>query len=183
MEVFFPKDRNEWRKWLAGNHNKVPSVWIGYYKIKSGIPSILYDEAVEEALCFGWIDSKAVSIDEKSYKQYFTKRKPDSVWSRVNKEKIIKLIQNGLMTQAGLECIEAAKRNGSWTQLDDVENLVLPVGLIKEFEKEPEAYQYFQSLPRSKKRNLLQLIALAKLPVTKTKRIKETVLKAKQRLL
>ena len=85
------------------------------------------DEAVEEALCFGWIDSTSKPIDSETYRQYFCKRKPNSVWSRVNKEKVKRLMQENKMTMAGLKKIEIAKENGSWFILDDVENLIIPV--------------------------------------------------------
>jgi uncharacterized protein YdeI (YjbR/CyaY-like superfamily) len=173
--ILFPKNRQEWRQWLEENHQTETSVWLGYHKVNSGIPSIRYDEAVNEALCFGWIDSTARPIDEISYKQYFCRRKPTSVWSRVNKAKVAQLIEEGLMTEAGLASIEVAKQNGSWTILDDAESLILPQELQEALAQNPDALSYFEALSRTNKRNLLQWLALAKRPETKQKRIQDIV--------
>jgi uncharacterized protein YdeI (YjbR/CyaY-like superfamily) len=177
----YAKNKKEWRKWLKENHQRAQSVWLVYYKVKSGIPSVRYDEAVNEALCFGWIDSKAQTIDENSYKQLFTVRKSRSVWSKVNKRKIAKLIKQGLMTPAGLESIAIAKKNGSWNALDNVEKLTLPDALQTAFKNYPAASDYFQSLSRTNKRNILQWIALAKRPETIERRIKEVIENALQK--
>jgi len=115
VEKFYPKSRHEWREWLQNNHAIKQSVWLIYYKKKSNIPTVIYSEAVDEALCFGWIDSKAKPLDEEKFMQFFSKRKPNSVWSKVNKEKIDRLTREGLMTKAGFETVEKAKQNGSWT--------------------------------------------------------------------
>ena len=173
--ILFPKTRQEWRQWLEENHQTETSVWLGYHKIKSGVPSIRYDEAVDEALCFGWIDSTSRPIDEISYKQYFCRRKPKSVWSRVNKDKVTRLSEEGLMREAGLASIEIAKQNGSWIILDDAENLILPEALQKALEQQPKAQAYFEALSRTNKRNLLQGLALAKRPETLQKRIQAIV--------
>lgn len=173
--ILFPKNRQEWRQWLEENHRTETSVWLGYHKIKSGVPSIRYDEAVDEALCFGWIDSTSRPIDEISYKQYFCRRKPTSVWSRVNKAKVAQLSKEGLMTEAGLTCIELAKQNGSWTILDDAENLILPEALRVALEQNPKTVDFFEALSRTNKRNLLQWLALAKRPETLQKRIQDIV--------
>lgn len=181
--ILFPKNRQEWRQWLEENHRTETSVWLGYHKVKSGIPSIRYDEAVNEALCFGWIDSTARPLDEISYKQYFCRRKPTSVWSRVNKAKVDQLSEQGLMTEAGLASIEIAKQNGSWSILDDAENLVLPEELRATFDQNPKAHAYFESLSRTNKRNLLQWLALAKRPETIQKRIQDIVTNALEGML
>lgn len=173
--ILFPKNQQEWRQWLEENHQTETSVWLGYHKIKSGVPSIRYDEAVNEALCFGWIDSTARPIDDISYKQYFCRRKPKSVWSRVNKEKVARLSEQGLMAEAGLACIEVAKGNGSWTILDDAENLILPEALRVALEQQPNAFAFYESLSRTNKRNVLQWLSLAKRPETIQKRIQDIV--------
>lgn len=175
IETFYPKNRNEWREWLQQNHRTKQSIWLIYYKIKSNIPTILYSEAVDEALCFGWIDSKAKSVDHQTTMQYFTKRKPNSVWSKVNKAKVERLTAAGLMTKAGFEAIETAKENGSWTILDDVEELIIPPDLEHAFLDHPNAKAYFLGLSRSDKRNMLQWLKLAKRPETRQKRIAELV--------
>jgi len=174
VDVFFPESRRAWREWLLENHEREDSVWLGYYKTKSGVPTIRYTEAVDEALCFGWIDSKVQPVDESRYRQLFTKRKPKSVWSKVNKEKVARLTEQGLMMEAGLKSIELAKENGSWTILDDAENLVMPDDLRKKFESNAAALGYFNSLSRTTRRNILQWITLAKKPGTRQKRIQET---------
>jgi uncharacterized protein YdeI (YjbR/CyaY-like superfamily) len=175
IETFYPKSRQEWREWLQENHNKKQSIWLIYYKKKSNVPTVIYSEAVDEALCFGWIDSKAKPIDEHSFMQFFSKRKEKSVWSKINKEKIERLTEEGLMTKAGFEIIEIAKLNGSWTILDEAEALIIPDDLEIEFQQRPNVKDYFLSLSRSDKRNILQWLVLAKRQETREKRIKEIV--------
>jgi uncharacterized protein YdeI (YjbR/CyaY-like superfamily) len=182
METFYPKNRQEWREWLQINHNIKKSVWLIYYKKKSNIPTVIYNEAVDEALCFGWIDSKAKPLDKEKFMQFFSKRKVNSTWSKVNKEKIDRLTKEGLMTKAGLETVERAKQNGSWTVLDDAEALIIPDDLNKEFENRLNAKTYFLSLSRSDKRNILQWLTLAKRQETRQKRITEIAELAEQNL-
>jgi len=180
IETISPKNRQEWREWLQENHDKKQSVWLIYYKKKSNIPTVTYSEAVDEALCFGWIDSKAKPLDEEKFMQFFSKRKPKSVWSRINKEKIERLIHEGLMTTAGYHMIEIAKQNGSWTILDEAEALTIPGDLDEAFQKRPNAKNYFSSLSRSDKRNILQWLVLAKRQETRQKRISEIAELAEQ---
>ncbi len=175
IETFYPKNRQEWREWLQNNHDKKQSVWLIYYKKKSNIPTLIYSEAVDEALCFGWIDSKSKPLDNEKFVQFFSRRKVNSVWSKVNKEKIERLIKDGLMTKAGFDIIEIAKQNGSWTILDAAEALIIPKDLDDELEKRPEAKKYFLGLSRSDKRNILQWLILAKRHETRQKRIDEIV--------
>jgi uncharacterized protein YdeI (YjbR/CyaY-like superfamily) len=175
IETFYPRTRQEWRNWLQDNHDKKQSVWLIYYKKKSNVSTILYSDAVDEALCFGWIDSKSKPIDEHKFMQFFSKRKEKSVWSKVNKEKIERLTKEGLMTNAGYEIIEKAKQNGSWNILDEAEALHIPEDLEGEFDKRPNAKLYFLSLSRSDKRNILQWLILAKRQETREKRITEIV--------
>lgn len=182
IDTFYPKSRSEWREWLQNNHIKSLSIWLIYYKKKTNIPTVAYSEAVDEALCFGWIDSKAKPIDDEKFMQFFSKRKEKSVWSKVNKEKIERLTKEGLMTEAGFEIIEKAKENGSWTILDEVEALIIPPDLAAEFEKRPSAKNYFLNLSRTDKRNILQWLVLAKRPETRQKRIAEIAALAEQNL-
>jgi len=160
---------------LQKNHDKKPSIWIIYYKKKSNIATILYNEAVEEALCFGWIDSKAKALDEEKFMQFFCKRKAKSVWSKVNKAKVERLIEAGLMTKAGFESIEVAKQNGSWTILEEAEALIVPKDLEIEFDKKSASKKYFSNMSRSDKRNILQWLVLAKKEATRAQRIAEIV--------
>ncbi len=136
------------------------------------MPSISWSEAVEEALCFGWIDSKRKPIDDQKFIQFFCKRKASSTWSKVNKDKVLQLIEKGNMTAAGLKVIEVAKQNGSWTILDDVEALVIPDDLNEAFKNHPGSEVFFQGLSKSMKKLLLSWLVLAKRPETRQSRIK-----------
>lgn len=174
-ETFYPKNRQEWREWLQTNHNSQQSVWLIYYKKKSNRPTLTYSEAVEEALCFGWIDSKAKSVDEDTFMQFFSRRKVNSVRSKVNKEKVERLIDENRMTPAGYYIVDSAKENGSWTILDEAEALKIPKDLEDELQKRLHAKTYFCSLSRTDKRNILQWLTLAKRQETRQKRITEIV--------
>ncbi len=168
-------DRETWRAWLEANGESTPAVWLVYFKKGSGQPSITWNEAVDEALCFGWIDSKAKPIDAHQYMQYFSPRKPKSVWSKVNKARLERLTAAGLMREPGLRAIQIAKANGSWTALDDVETLIIPDDLRAAFSALPGSSEGFDRLSRTTRRNILQWIATAKRPGTRTKRIAATV--------
>lgn len=175
VQTFHAKSRKEWRKWLEKNHQSEKSIWLIIYKKESEISSVYYPEAVDEALCFGWIDSKPNKRDKNSYYQFFAKRNPKSNWSKVNKEKIAKLIEKGLMHSAGLEMIEIAKENGTWTALDEVENLIIPDDLQELFSKNKTAFKNWRNFPPSSKRGILEWIFNAKKAETRQKRIEETV--------
>lgn len=181
IEQFYPETKQHWRKWLEKNHIRKNAVWVVFYNKKSTKPTISWSDAVDEALCFGWIDSKAETIDIESHKHYFCKRKPNSTWSKINKQKIETLTTKGLMVQAGFNVIEIAKQNGSWTILDEVEELTIPSELEKAFEKFENSKDYFSSLSKSKKKVLLQWIALAKTDTTKQKRVFEIAENASQK--
>jgi uncharacterized protein YdeI (YjbR/CyaY-like superfamily) len=172
-DTFCPASREDWRQWLKENHRLKQSVWLVCYKKKTDIPTVTYIEAVDEALCFGWIDSTRVSLGDDQFMQFFCKRKPKSVWSKINKEKVQRLIDEGLMTEAGYSCIEIAKQNASWTILDDVEELIIPKDLVKEFKSKPGSKGYFISLSKSVRKAILQWLVLAKRPETRQKRISE----------
>ncbi|MCC5613561.1 YdeI/OmpD-associated family protein [Nostoc sp. CHAB 5836] len=175
FHTFCPPSREEWRRWLEKNHRTCFGVWLIYYKVKSGKPSVRYSEAVKEALCFGWIDSKVKSLDEERYMQIFTPRKPKSVWSKLNKQYIEELIEQGLMTTVGLEKIEAAKQNGSWNSLDAIEALIIPLDFKQALEANTIAKEYFEAFNNSAKKNILFWIDSAKRPETRLKRIEQTV--------
>lgn len=182
-ETFYAASQKHWRNWLQKNHQKKESIWLICYKKKTNTPTVTWSDAVDEALCFGWIDSTRKSIDDERFQQYFCKRKPKSVWSAINKDKIKRLVKDGLMTKAGLDAIDVAKKNGSWTLLDHVEKLKIPADLNKEFKNtEPGAKKYFTGLTRTDKRIILQWLALAKRPETRQKRILEIVTFASQNL-
>jgi uncharacterized protein YdeI (YjbR/CyaY-like superfamily) len=135
----------------------------------------LYDEAVEEALSFGWIDSKVNALDEERYMQVFTPRKQGSIWSKHNKSRINKLIDEGRMQTAGIDKVERAKQDGSWSFLDDIEAMIIPEDLKKELEKNMRAKENFNQFPNSIKKQILYWIATAKREVTRKKRIKLTL--------
>lgn len=170
---FYPDSTKAWRKWLTKNHLTKDAVWLVLYKKKSGVPTISWSEAVDEALCFGWIDSKAMPVDEDKYIQFFCKRKAASTWSKINKDKIIRLMDAGLMMPAGLESIEKAKQNGSWTILDEVEELIIPEDLRSALKALPGSEDFFLGLSRSVRKAMLQWIVLAKQAATREKRIHE----------
>jgi uncharacterized protein YdeI (YjbR/CyaY-like superfamily) len=174
-EMFHPQNRLEWREWLQEHHDKKSSIWLIYHKKKANTLRITWSEAVDEALCFGWIDSKSKPIDNDRYMQFFSRRKPNSVWSKINKAKVQRLTEEGLMTRAGLDVVAHAKRNGSWTALDEIEELIIPEDLQEEFRKRPVALSYFLSLSRSDKRNILQWVVLAKKAETRSNRITRIV--------
>ena len=181
VETFYPMSRQEWRAWLQEHHDKKQSIWLMAYKKKTGIPTISWSESVDEALCFGWIDSTKKTVDAEKFIQFFTRRKPKSVWSKVNKEKIERLIDEGLMTKAGFECIERAKQNGSWTTLDEAEELNIPNDLETAFQTIPGSEDFFLSLSKSARKAILQWLILAKRPETRQNRVNEIVELAGQR--
>jgi uncharacterized protein YdeI (YjbR/CyaY-like superfamily) len=169
------ENRNAWRIWLKENHVSEKNIWLKIYKKQSQTPSVYYNEAVDEALCFGWIDSSIKKGNEEFYYQFFAKRNPKSNWSRVNKVKIEKLMSHGLMAEAGLKMVEIAKETGTWTALDDVENLISPPDLQEILDQNTIAKVYFEAFSRSVKRGILEWLLNAKQAETRQKRIEEIV--------
>ncbi len=169
-----PKSRAEWRAWLEQHHRQTEGVWVISYKKHTGQLRLEYDEAVEEALCFGWIDSKANKLDEQRSMLWFAPRRPGSGWSGSNKERVERMIAAGLMTAAGLEKIKAAQQDGSWNALDAVETLEVPPDLEQALASYSSARQNFEAFPRSVKRGILEWISTAKKAETRAKRIEET---------
>lgn len=170
---FTPQNKAAWRAWLKKHGQSETAVWLILYKVKSDTPSISWSEAVDEALCFGWIDSVKHTIDDEKYKQYFSPRKPKSTWSKVNKEKVKDFIEAGLMTPTGLKCIEVAKANGSWNILDSVDDMIVPDDLEAAFKQHPGAKAFYLSCSNSVKKIMLAWIIFAKRPETRAKRIRE----------
>jgi uncharacterized protein YdeI (YjbR/CyaY-like superfamily) len=169
------KNRTMLRKWLQKNCHTKESVWLIIHKKNSTVGSLSYNDAVEEALCFGWIDSKPNKLDDETYKLLYSPRKPKSVWSRVNKQKIEMLVEQGLMHSTGLATIEAAKMNGSWQTLDAIEALQMPTELEKALSKSNAARKYFDAFPASVRKQLFWWIASAKREETQKRRVEETV--------
>jgi uncharacterized protein YdeI (YjbR/CyaY-like superfamily) len=181
-EHFYPPDRAVWRQWLTDNHADSPGVWLIFFKKDSGKSSVSYDEAVEEALCFGWIDSLPNKIDEQSYKQLYSPRKPKSNWSKLNKERVEKLTAAGLIQPAGLAKIEWAKQNGTWDALNEVEQLIVPADMQKALDDNPTALGHWENFSRSVRRGILEWILNAKREETRANRIEETVRLAAQNI-
>lgn len=177
---FHPLTRDEWRAWLEQNHTRTQGVWLITYKKATGKPRVAYAETVEEALCFGWIDSKSNALDDERAMRWYAPRKPRTGWSRVNKQHVERLLAAGLMTPAGQAKIDAAQQDGSWSALDAVENLEIPPDLAAALAAAPAANAYFAAFPRSAKRAILEWIAHAKTDATRAKRIAETVRLAEQ---
>jgi uncharacterized protein YdeI (YjbR/CyaY-like superfamily) len=166
--------REAWRDWLAENHATRRSVWLVWWKAHTGRPAPTYDEAVTEALAFGWVDSRPAKLDADRSMLYFSRRKPGSAWSRPNKLRVAALERDGRMAPAGQECVDAARRDGSWTRLDEVEDLVVPADLAEAFGRHPGSREQWEAFPRSARRGILEWIVQAKRPETRQKRIEET---------
>lgn len=168
----FVQDRRELRTWFKAHHKDDEGAWIIFYK---GDKRTLSNEDIaEEALCFGWIDSKPGKVDTEKTKLYVAPRQARSNWSALNKRRVARLQKAGLMTEAGLAVVEAAKGNGSWDALNDVENLVIPPDLAQAFSSYDEAESNFRGFPPSTQRGILEWIHNAKREVTRQKRIEET---------
>lgn len=171
IETIYPQNPLQWREWLEKNHLDTDAVWVIFYKKESGQPTLSWSESVDEALCFGWIDSLKKKLDDERSVQFFSKRKPKSTWSKINKEKIERLNDAGLMKPAGMECVRVAKENGSWTLLDEVDALVIPPDLEEAFGVYEGSKEYFRVLSQSDKKVLLQWVVLAKTEATRKQRI------------
>lgn len=169
--------RAEWRAWLQANHATSEGVWAIVVKkaaLADGDEHVSAVDLNEECLCFGWIDSKPGKVDQRYTALLCTPRKPGSGWSRVNKERLAELLARGLVASAGLAAVEAAKADGSWSRLDDVDALVVPDDLASALAGRPPAAEYFAAFPQSTRRGILEWISTAKTEATRTKRIDET---------
>lgn len=165
----------QWRHWLHENHRQHSGVELIFYKVESEMPSMRWEEAVQVAICYGWIDSTVRKLDHQRRKQVFTPRKPKSVWSQVNKKYTEELLRAGLMHESGLKVIEAAKQNGSWESLDAVEDLIIPEDLQLAFEKNAEALAFFEQLSKTYRKSYLYWLNQAKRAETRNGRITEIV--------
>lgn len=174
-ELHYFKNDREWRAWLHENHDKSKGVQLVFYRVGSENESMRWEEAVQVAICYGWIDSTVRRIDEDKRKQFFCPRKDKSVWSKVNKNYIEQLTKKGLMHESGLQKIETAKKNGSWESLDHVENHVLPTDLEKAFKENKKAYENYQNFSPSYRKSYLYWLNQAKREETRATRI-ETII-------
>lgn len=172
MRSIFVEDRVALRGWLSDHHQKTRGVWVVFYKGEKR--SLSYDDIAEEALCFGWIDSKPGKVDDEKTKLYLAPRTPTSNWSALNKQRIAKLEAAGLLTEAGRASVRTAKENGTWDALNDVEKLVIPDDLEQALARYTNAKANFQAFPPSAQRGILEWILNAKREVTREKRIEET---------
>ena len=165
--------REDWRAWLAEHHASSEGVWLVSWKRATGRPAVGYDESVEEALCFGWIDSLARTLDDERSMQLFTPRKPGGRWSQSNKERVARLEAEGLIEPPGAAVIEAARADGSWNAYDDVDDMVVPEDLAAALAARPGATEHWERFPPSSKRAILQWVFEAKRPQTRAARIEE----------
>lgn len=173
-ELYFKNDI-EWRTWLEKNHDKSSGVHLIFYKVSSDKESMRWEEAVKVALCFGWIDSTVKKLDDERRRQYFCPRKPKSVWSKVNKTYLVELTAEGKMHESGTQKMIDAIKDGSWTALDDVENLVIPKELQTAFDKHPKAFENYQNFSPSYRKSYLYWLNQAKREATREKRIAEII--------
>jgi uncharacterized protein YdeI (YjbR/CyaY-like superfamily) len=177
-----PLTRGQWRAWLQEHHDASSGVWLAVQKKGSPSAAVRYPDAVEEALCFGWIDSTVRSLDADSFRQVFTPRKPGSIWAPSNKERVARLTEAGLMAPAGLAVIEVAKANGQWTAYDAIAQLSVPADLATALAANPEAERRWQAFSASAKKAILYFVQSAKRPQTRATRIQRTVELAEQNL-
>lgn len=174
-ELLYFKNAQEWREWLHDNHHSSKGVHLIFYRVGSGKESMRWEDAVQVAICYGWIDSTVRRLDDERRKQMFTPRKDKSVWSKLNKTYIEKLIADNLMHESGLKKIEIAKQNGSWVSLDAVENLEMPADLDVAFSKNKIAFDNFNNFSKSYRKSYLYWLNQAKREETRKTRITEIV--------
>ncbi|MBS1486169.1 MAG: YdeI/OmpD-associated family protein [Bacteroidetes bacterium] len=174
MQVVSFVSSKEWRKWLAMNYAKTNGVWLRFFKKDSGEKTVTYPEALEEALCYGWIDGQANKYDVKSYIQKFTPRRPRSIWSKRNAEKAERLIQEGKMKKAGMQQIELAKADGRWQRAyDSSKNMKVPEDFLKQLSKNKKAKTFFDGLNKANLFAIVWRLQTAKKPETREKRLKK----------
>jgi uncharacterized protein YdeI (YjbR/CyaY-like superfamily) len=166
-----PETRAAWRAWLQENHLRDSGVWLVTWKKAAGKPTVSYEDAVEEALCFGWIDGVLGRVDDDRTMQWFAPRKPRSTWARSNKERVERLEAAGLMTAAGRRAVELARANGSWESLDVIDALIVPDDLAAALAALPGARELFDASSASVRRSALAWVYQAKRPATRAERV------------
>ncbi len=163
----------DWRAWLEKNGEKEKKIVLAYYKKGTGKKSVTYQEALDEGLCFGWIDSTVNRLDDERYMQVWTKRNPKSIWSAANKARVKRLLAEGRMAEPGLASIRIAKRNGQWTKIEKIErNPEPPAELAALLQKDPAAQAYWQALPESQRKMYAYFVGEAKQAATRERRAK-----------
>jgi uncharacterized protein YdeI (YjbR/CyaY-like superfamily) len=178
LPVFHPADRTAWRAWLAANHDTIRGVWVVSWRKASGRDPIPNEDLVEEAICFGWIDSTVNTLDEERALQLMTPRRPRSGWTRLNRERAAALDAQGKMTDAGRRAVEVARANGSWTIYDAVEDLLEPDELADALDASPAARAAWDAFPPSARKQMLWWVVAARRPQTRTTRIARIVSEA-----
>jgi uncharacterized protein YdeI (YjbR/CyaY-like superfamily) len=176
-EILRVDDRAAWRAWLERHHAAAQGVWVVRPRKQ---PLLDYDALVEEALCFGWVDSREQPVDDEQLMQLVTPRKPGSAWARSNKERVARLDRNGSLAEAGRRVVEAAQADGSWSRYDSAEALELPADLAAGLAAHPQAARNFDAFTDAGKRAILRWLIDAKRPETRSKRVEETVCRAAQ---
>ena len=180
IPLFYAPDRATWRNWLIENYETSTGIFLLSYKKETGKPTLGYAESVEEALCFGWIDSHKRNVDEGRSKLLFTPRKLKSNWSALNKTRVAQLSADGLMYPAGIAKVEWAKQNGTWNALNEVSEAIIPPDLMVAFEQNPPSLTYWEAFSKSSRKGILEWILNAKTAETRAKRILETATLAAQ---
>lgn len=176
MEELDFKTTAEWRTWLAGNYEKSSGIWLVFYKKETGKPTLIYEHAIEEALCYGWVDSIIRKIDEEKYVRKFTPRKDDSNWSDSNKKRVARLINQNRMAEPGLMKVSIAKKNGRWEKPNRPQiSFELPKEFKSALDKNQKAKQNFAALASSYQKHYIAWIAVAKKPETRTNRLREAI--------
>lgn len=174
-EVFTPGTRAEWREWLAAHPDRREGLWLVYAKKSSDLEGPRYDDLVEESLCAGWIDSQSRRVDDDRTMQWYSPRRRGGIWSASNKARIEVLARDDQITAAGWAAIDAAKADGSWSQADEVDAMIVPPDLQHAFDAAPSAHVAYQALADSAKKLLLWGIHTAKRPATREQRIRQTI--------
>ena len=176
MQVLSFASSKEWRKWLAAHHAKSNGIWLRFFKKDSGEKTVVYAEALDEALCYGWIDGQADKYDAKSYIHKFTPRRPRSIWSKRNTEKAERLIQEGKMKKAGMQQVELAKADGRWQRAyDSPKNMKMPEDFLQQLSKNKRAKAFFDGLNKTNLFAIAWRLHTAKKPETRDKRLKEVL--------
>jgi uncharacterized protein YdeI (YjbR/CyaY-like superfamily) len=177
MKTFEAGDRESWRAWLAGHHDRESEIWLVYYKKASGVPSISYEESVEEAIAYGWVDSLIKKIDEHKYTRKFTPRKPESVWSVSNVKRAEKVIAAGRMTEHGMALIQAAKSSGAWQnpKSPPKPKAVMPAELEQALSSNKKAKAAFDNMPPSHRKEYMLWVGTAKREDTRLRRVAKSI--------
>lgn len=174
-DVLAPSSRAEWRRWLDEHAGRQDGLWVVYRNNASPIEGPVYDELVEEALCFGWIDSLTKRVDDDRRIQWYSPRRKGGIWSALNKQRIEKLTEAGLMAPSGQAAIDAAVADGSWSQYDDVDALIVPEDLEQAFSYSPAARQAYEDSSKSAKKQFLWQVYSAKRDDTRASRIRALI--------